>query len=231
MISLFVFCMIMKRYAIIVAGGKGRRMGMEVPKQFILVNQLPILGHTLKAFRSFSSDLELIVVMAPDWMDYWLNCCDQFDMPAHQLVAGGQERFHSVLEGLKAVPPGSLVAIHDAVRPLVSHATIDRCFTKAEEQGAAVPVVPLKESIRKITDYGSEAVDRSRYLIVQTPQCFQFDELISAYDDGFQDYFTDDASVFEAKGKKVVMVDGNDENIKITTPDDLLLAELLLQRK
>ncbi|WP_306640778.1 2-C-methyl-D-erythritol 4-phosphate cytidylyltransferase [Sanyastnella coralliicola] len=218
----------MKRHTIIVAGGIGKRMGSDLPKQFIVVKGLPILGHTLNVFHSFDPEMELIVVLPSDWQDYWKNECEQFNLPAHRVVDGGKERFHSVLEGLKACAPGSLVAIHDAVRPLVSVDTIARCFASAESEGGAVPVIAVNESLRQVKGDQNSHVDRADYRVVQTPQCFRYDELIRGYDAGFQSHFTDDASVYESLGKAVTMVEGNVENIKVTSPMDLVLLEGLI---
>ncbi len=221
----------MKKYAIIVAGGKGLRMGSELPKQFLLLRGKPLLMHTLAAFKQADADTALLLVLPSSHRTYWQSLCEtyEFDLPI-QLIDGGETRFHSVKNGLEAVPEGALVAIHDGVRPLVSTALIDRAFAQAAEQGGVIPTIALVDSIRCITaEGGSKAVDRSAYLAVQTPQCFQSTLLKGCYNQPYQDTFTDDASVYEAAGHTICCVAGERENIKITTPMDLKIAETVFE--
>jgi len=224
--------MIKQKIAIIVAGGKGERMNADIPKQFLEIKGLPILMHTLEVFHKFDAAMQLILVLPTVQIEFWKNLCKKhkFSLP-HQVVEGGSARFYSVKNGLKNIKTPSLVAIHDGVRPLVSIETIVRCFETAEEFDAAIPVVDLVDSIRQLTENGSQSVDRSAYKLVQTPQVFDAELLINAYEQVFSPLFTDDASVVEAFGRNVQLVEGNRENIKITTAFDLELAEVLLKNK
>jgi 2-C-methyl-D-erythritol 4-phosphate cytidylyltransferase len=220
----------MNKIAIIVAGGKGERMNADVPKQFLEIQGKPILMHTLEAFINFDASLQLILVLPAAQIDFWQTLCEahDFNIP-HQIVAGGQTRFHSVKNGLDAVKIPSLVAIHDGVRPLVSKDTISRCFDAAVKFGAAIPTMDSIESIRFVDANGSKSVDRTVYKMVQTPQVFDTELLKKAYEQEFSVLFTDDASVVEAMGVTVHLVEGNRENIKITTEFDLIVAERLLE--
>jgi 2-C-methyl-D-erythritol 4-phosphate cytidylyltransferase len=220
----------MNKIAIIVAGGKGERMNADVPKQFLEIQGKPILMHTLEAFMNFDASLQLILVLPAAQTDFWKTLCEahDFNIP-HQIVAGGQTRFHSVKNGLNAVNNSSLVAIHDGVRPLVSKDTIARCFDTAEKFGAAIPTMDSIESIRLVDANGSKSVDRNAYKMVQTPQVFDAELIKKAYEQEFSVLFTDDASVVEAMGVTVHLVEGNRENIKITTEFDLIIAERLLE--
>ena len=219
----------MKRYAIIVAGGSGTRMGTEIPKQFIPLRGRPILMHTMEAFYDFDSSMELILVLPEDQFDYWNQLCAEveWEIP-FRLAAGGETRFHSVKNGLALISVDGIVGIHDGVRPFVSKETLERCYNTAAKENSAIPVVPVTDSLRLITENGNTSVRRDDYRNVQTPQCFWYNVLAPCYDEGYRDDFTDDASVYEAAGFQVNLVEGNPENIKITTPKDLKLAEYLL---
>ena len=215
--------------AIIVAGGKGERMNADIPKQFLEIQGKPILMHTLEAFHRFDALMQLILVLPSTQIDFWKGLCMKHDFALqHQIVEGGQARFYSVKNGLTVVKSPALVAIHDGVRPLVSQETIARCFYAAEKFDAAIPVVDLVDSIRYLTGAGSLSVDRAAYKLVQTPQVFDAELLKRAYEQDFSALFTDDASVVEASGKQVQLVEGNRENIKITTEFDLKIAETLM---
>ena len=226
----------MKRYVILVAGGKGLRMGADIPKQFLPIQGKPLLMHTLDNFHAFDPTMTLILVLPAAQQAYWQSLCDScsFAVP-HRVVNGGDTRFHSVLNGLSAIDDEdneALVAVHDGVRPFVSHAVIEACFEAASRDGAAVPVTSVVETVRELTADGhSVTVDRSRYRLVQTPQTFRLRLLRDAYRQAYRDSFTDDASVVEALGHPVTLVDGNRENIKITTPYDLRIAEAILNEK
>jgi 2-C-methyl-D-erythritol 4-phosphate cytidylyltransferase len=215
---------------IIVAGGKGERMNADIPKQFLEIHGKPILMHTLEVFRRYDAAMELILVLPSVQIQVWKELCKKhvFDIP-HQIVEGGKTRFHSVKNGLEAIHYPTLVAVHDGVRPLVSIETISRCFDEAEKSGAAIPVIDLVESIRQISENESHSVDRNDYKLVQTPQVFDSELLKTAYKQEFKPFFTDDASVVEALGSKIQLVEGNRENIKITTEFDLRMAELLIK--
>ena len=219
----------MKKYIIIVAGGSGSRMGLVTPKQFLELLGLPILMHTLKKFQQSIDDGEIILALPEKEQNTWQALCEKhhFDVP-HQIVNGGDSRFHSVQNALQKVNEKSIVAIHDGVRPLVSETVINNCIQSAEKIGAAVPTLHIHDSIRKISDNGSEIADRSQFVLVQTPQCFQSDIILKAYQQTYQNSFTDDASVVEQLGHNIYLVEGNKENIKITTPEDLKMAEVLI---
>lgn len=220
----------MKTYALILAGGKGLRMGADLPKQFLPLAGKPVLMHALEAFRQADPSTELLLVLPEEHQAYWASLCTEygFDLP-HRVVSGGAVRFESVRNGLACIREESLVAVHDGVRPLVKPALIQACFEVALEKGAVIPVFELTESIRRVEGDRSYAEDRSRYRSVQTPQTFRSDILLKAYEQAFRDEFTDDASVVEAAGYAIALVPGHRENIKITTPQDLLLAEQLLK--
>ena len=220
----------MKTYALILAGGKGLRMGVDLPKQFLLLAGKPVLMHTLEAFQKADPTTELILVLPAEHQVFWAELCAKHAFALkHQVATGGAVRFDSVRNGLKLIQEEGLIAVHDGVRPLVSPELINRCFAKALEKGAAIPVFELTESIRRIEGSRSYAEDRSRYRSVQTPQTFRSEMLRQAYEQPFQPVFTDDASVVEAAGYEIALVEGNRENIKITTPQDLLLAEQLVK--
>lgn len=220
----------MKTFALLLAGGKGLRMGVDLPKQFLLLAGKPVLMHTLEAFHKADPTTEIILVLPAEHQEFWTDLCAKHRFTLqHQVVTGGAVRFDSVRNGLDRINEAGLIAVHDGVRPLVSPELINRCFAKAAEKGAVIPVFELTESIRRIEGSRSYAEDRSRYRSVQTPQTFRSEILKIAYQQPFQPVFTDDASVVEAAGYEIALVDGNRENIKITTPQDLLLAEQLLK--
>ena len=216
-------------YVIIVAGGKGLRMGGEVPKQFMPVGGLPVLMRTMLRFREYSPDLHIILVLPKAQQEYWRSLCrqHQFNVP-YLLAQGGRTRFHSVQSGLMLIPDDAqgLVGVHDGVRPFVSVDVIARCYEAAKTERAVIPVTPVVETLRHIPT--QKNVLRSDYCMVQTPQVFDIQLLKAANRQPYQDGFTDDASVVEAYGHEVKMVDGNRENIKITTPFDLKIAETLI---
>jgi len=219
----------MKTFALILAGGKGLRMGADLPKQFLLLAGKPVLMHTLEAFHKADPQIELILVLPLEHQDYWSELCTKFDFTLkHRIASGGAVRFDSVRNGLALIQQEGLIAVHDGVRPLVRPSLINRCFSKALEKGAVIPVFELTESIRRIEGDRSYAEDRSHFCSVQTPQTFQSELLKKAYQQPFRALFTDDASVVEAAGYKIALLEGHRENIKITTPQDLLLAEQLL---
>ncbi|RHJ92941.1 2-C-methyl-D-erythritol 4-phosphate cytidylyltransferase [Parabacteroides bouchesdurhonensis] len=228
----------MKRYVLIVAGGKGLRMGGDLPKQFIPIEGKPILMHTLEVFHRWDNSARLVLVLPEDHQPYWKMLCREIGCSVpHVIVNGGDTRFQSVRNGLEFLSKEmeissernkkALVAVHDGVRPFVSKEVITACFEKAEQTGCAVPVVAMIDSLREIDENGSHPVDRSHYLAVQTPQVFCSDILLRAYEQPFSSLFTDDASVVEAMGETIHTVSGNRENIKITTPFDLLIAQAL----
>ena len=227
----------MKKYAIVVAGGKGLRMGGEIPKQFIPVQGRPVLMRTLDVFHAYDEAVELIVVLPVAQQGYWNELCRDMTPAFLHHLAWTEERtrFHSVANGLAEVPDGetdALVAVHDGVRPFVSREVIAACYESAFRERAAIPVVEVVETLRCLESNGAEGdsitVDRAQYRLVQTPQAFRADVLKTAYRQEYRPFFTDDASVVEAMGVQVKLVPGNRENIKITTPFDLKVAEALL---
>ena len=223
-----------QEYIIIVAGGKGTRMGVEVPKQFLILNDKPILMHTIEAFAEYDEQIRIILVLPEEQQAYWKELCDKFKFTVnHEIVSGGETRFHSVKNGLSLVPEKeAIVGIHDGVRPLVSQKVIADCFEKALEKGAAFPIVPIVETLRQKTLTGSVTVDRTAYYLAQTPQVFDAEIIKKSYLQEFNPSFTDDVSVVESLGENVVYeVDGSRENIKITTPVDLLIAETIVKLK
>ena len=218
----------MKKVAIIVAGGIGSRMDAALPKQFLLIANEPLLFHTLRKFEDAVD--ELILVMHPEWITYWNDLISDYKFDAqHIIVAGGQTRAQSVLNGLQRIDNDCLVAIHDAARPAITKELIDATFRNAKEHGACIPVVDMKDSIREISENGnSKAVNRSNYKSVQTPQTFQSAILKAAFQNKDYEKYTDDASLVEAYGKQIFLIEGEEKNIKVTTTSDLTLVETFI---
>jgi 2-C-methyl-D-erythritol 4-phosphate cytidylyltransferase len=218
----------MKKHIIIVAGGKGLRMGGDIPKQFLPVCGKPVLMRTLEAFHAYDSSIHIVLVLPVSQQAYWKELCAEyhFALP-HDVADGGETRFHSVMNGLAKVEGEGLVGVHDGVRPFVSQEVIARCYEEAAEKKAVIPVIGVVETVRQLVNDESVTVPRDQYKLVQTPQVFDVALLRKAYHQEYTDMFTDDASVVEALGEKVHLVEGNRENIKLTTPFDLKLAELL----
>ncbi|MBL0047474.1 MAG: 2-C-methyl-D-erythritol 4-phosphate cytidylyltransferase [Bacteroidetes bacterium] len=221
----------MKKFAVIVAGGSGTRMKSVIPKQFMLLAGTPVLMHTLQKFHDFDATIELIVVLPKVQLDEWQVLCSvhSFRIP-HRTAVGGETRFHSVQKGLECIEEAGIVAIHDGVRPLVNKSTLLSAYSGALAHGNAVPSIPLSDSIRKIIGTKNEAQVREHFRMIQTPQCFQVDVIKKAYSLPFQASFTDCASVLEAAGGAINLVEGNVENIKITNPADLIFAEQLITK-
>lgn len=225
----------MKKYAIIVAGGSGQRMGSALPKQYLPLDGTPVLMHTLSAFSHCPESIELILVIPFKDFAYWKQLCLEFNFNLpHILIAGGASRFQSVKNGLDAIKEkDGLVAIHDGVRPFVRQGIIEQSFIEAERSGSAVAVVALKDSLRKINPHGGSSFrDRSEFRLVQTPQTFQLEQIKRAFEVEEILQFTDDATVYEFQGWEVTLIEGDLSNIKITTPEDMAYGEwLLTQRK
>lgn len=215
---------------IIVAGGKGLRAGGDVPKQFQLLGGVPVLMRTIDAFYQFDNDIEIVVVLPEGYDDYWTRLCDEHKFTvAHHLAIGGETRFHSVSNGLDKVQDGGIVGVHDAARPFVSYNVIEKCYSEAETfECGIIPVVEERNSVRVMKGYESEPFDRSTIRIVQTPQVFPTNLLKNAYKAPYNSLFTDDASVADADGVQIKLVEGDDRNIKITTPFDFELGEFLV---
>lgn len=218
----------MKKHIIIVAGGKGLRMGGEIPKQFLPICGKPVLMRTLEAFHAYDSSIHIVLVLPVSQQAYWKELCAEYHFALlHDVADGGETRFHSVMNGLAKIEGEGLVGVHDGVRPFVSQEVIARCYEEAAVKKAVIPVIGVVETVRQLVDGESVTVPRDQYKLVQTPQVFDVALLRKAYHQEYTDMFTDDASVVEALGEKVHLVEGNRENIKLTTPFDLKLAELL----
>jgi 2-C-methyl-D-erythritol 4-phosphate cytidylyltransferase len=220
------------QYAIIVAGGSGTRLNADIPKQFILLDGKEIILHTIQKFRAYNPLIKIIIAVHESYFEFLQKLLDAHHILSVEIIKGGETRFHSVKNGLSLVSdPESIVGIHDAARPFVHRETIARCYEVAAEKGNAVPAVNVNESLRQVDGNKNKAVNRSNYRIIQTPQCFRAVEINSAYETEYDPGFTDDASVLEASGKTIFLVEGNEENIKITLPKDLLIAETLLKNE
>ena len=221
----------MKKYAVIVAGGKGVRMGMAVPKQFLPLNDKPILYHTIKAFIDAYADVNIILVLPEDQMSYAQMVLKEFEGGLDlTIVAGGATRFHSVQNGLKVVDEESIVFVHDGVRPLLSTNLIERCYEQAMEKGSAIPATNVSDSIRMVDGDSSQPVDRNKLRSIQTPQTFKSSILLPAFEQGYKEVFTDEATVVEAFGEPVYLIEGEKNNIKLTTQEDLTIAEIILKQ-
>jgi len=219
----------MDQYVIIVAGGSGKRMGIEIPKQFLELAGRPVLMHTIERFKAFNEAIEIITVLPENQLRHWIDLQKQYSFNVqHTLVKGGAHRFFSVKNGLKFVNSPGLVAIHDGVRPFVTLDTIKRCFETAERLGNAIPSIPSTESVRILTENGNSPVNRINVRQIQTPQVFSAELIKKAYLQENRPEFTDDATVLEQMGEKINLIDGNRENIKITNPEDLLISKALL---
>lgn len=233
----------MSEYVIIVAGGKGLRMGADIPKQFLPIGGRPVLMRTIERFRAYSSSLRIILVLPQAQQDYWHQLCRQYEFDIdYQLTNGGETRFHSVQNGLALIPDDAdgVVGVHDGVRPFPAIEVIHRCYETVRTAKAVIPVIPVVESVRRLlhdelsskgepVTATSVSVDRSDYRLVQTPQVFDIQLLKAANRQPYRDTFTDDASVVESYGQAITLVEGNRENIKITTPFDLQIAEALIR--
>lgn len=233
----------MKKAIIIVAGGKGMRMGSDIPKQFLPIGNIPILMRTIMQFHAYNPEMQIVLVLPKLQQDYWLSLCHEYKFDiAYTLAEGGETRFHSVKNGIaKVADDVELIGVHDGVRPFVATEVISQCYETAKMSGAAIPVTDVYETLRHITiptnakagnkeKEGEESVTvpRSEYKLVQTPQVFRAGLLRAAYSQPYTDVFTDDASVVESKGHSITLVEGNRENIKITTPYDIKIAESLI---
>ena len=216
----------MEKTIIIVAGGQGMRFQSEKPKQFLYLRDRPITMHTIDLFHKYDRAMQIILGIPVEYVTFWDSICEQFhfDVPV-VLTPGGKTRYHTVKNALAEVRKGNLVGIHDAVRPMVYRQTIERCYEEAKRSGAAIPCIGIHSTIREITNEGSRWLDREKLRAVQTPQVFQYELLMEAYQQEYSASFTDDASVVESIGHPVRLVEGNPENIKITGQEDLVFAE------
>lgn len=220
----------MKYYALIVAGGSGTRMGAALPKQFLLLSGKPVLMHTIEAFHSSDLKPEIVLVLNIDFHPYWEKLCKEqdFNIP-HKLVKAGRQRFHSVKNGLKDLKNQSIIAVHDGVRPLISNKLISDSFREAALNGNAVCAVQASDSVRRLYGNFSEALNREEVFLVQTPQTFECGILKKAYKQPYRTEFTDDASVVEKAGIGIHLIPGEKSNLKITYPEDIRIAEVLLK--
>jgi len=222
----------MKKTVIIVAGGKGSRMKSEIPKQFLIINGLPILIHTINVFYNYNKQIEIILVLPENQINEWKKLCNKYLFKVkHNIIVGGKTRFHSVQNALKLINNDVLVAVHDGVRPLVCKNTIERCFKMAAEKGNAIPVIPIDESIRKIKNDINFPVNRNEFVKIQTPEVFISNILIEAFKQPYSEDFTACNNVVENTGYTIHLVDGNPENIKITNRYDFKVAECLIKSK
>ena len=221
-----------QKYAVIVAGGKGTRMGAAVPKQFLPLNGKPLLCYPIEAFAQALPDIHLILVLPPDQLRsaqiVLRSYIGSIDVT---IVAGGETRYHSVQNGLKQVRDDGVVFVHDGARPLVSGELILRCFLQAIEKGSAIPAIPVTESMRVVDDGHSRPVTREHIRIIQTPQTFNTGLILPAFQQEYRPAFTDEATVVEAYGEKIHLIDGARDNVKVTTPEDMLIAEVLLKAR
>ncbi len=216
----------MQNSVIIVAGGLGKRMGSEIPKQFHLLNGKPVIFYSIQPFIDFDPDIKLVVVLPKEHINNWQTMCNAYSFHVeHAVIEGGETRFHSVKNGLSAVPDLGFVAVHDSVRPNINSEWVKACFKEAEKAGNAVPCISITESLREISNDDNKSVDRNKIKIIQTPQVFSVELLKKAYAQPYTGSFTDDASVMEAAGNKINLVYGLKENIKITHPADLHWSE------
>lgn len=222
----------MKKFAVIVAGGKGLRMNSAVPKQFLALNDAPVLYHTIKAFMGAYEDMQLILVLPPDQLSYAQMILPYFTERIEvTIVPGGETRYHSVQHGLRAIHEEGIVFVHDGVRPLVSAELIHRCYKQAVQKGSAIPAIAVSDSIRQVTGDENAPVNREHLRMIQTPQTFRTDVILPAFTQEYQPSFTDEATVLEAYGTNVYLVEGEKSNIKVTTPEDLVIAEALLKAR
>lgn len=224
----------MNKSVVIVAGGKGLRFGSNLPKQFLPMNQKPVLMHTIDAFYNCDDSFNIVVVIPENHFLFWSELCNKYNFKTpHKLVKGGSTRWESVKNGLNAIEDNCIVGIHDGVRPLISTGLIAKLYSSAEVFGAVIPAIKVTDSLRVLDNNNNKslAVDRELYRAVQTPQVFKSNILKEAYSLPYEECFTDDASVVERYGVEVTMVEGEDRNIKITSSKDLAIAELLNSRE
>jgi 2-C-methyl-D-erythritol 4-phosphate cytidylyltransferase len=221
----------LNKYALIVAGGSGTRMNSDAPKQFMLLGEKPLLLHTIQRFLDYSKDLQIILVLPPTQIDQWKSLCEKYNLKTElKIVTGGETRFQSVKNGLNSISnKEGLIAIHDGVRPFVKRNLIEDSFAQAEKYGNAITAVELKDSIRSLRESSNKSEERKKFRLIQTPQTFRLSLIKKAYEANENSFFTDDASVLESMGEKIHLIEGSYENIKITTPEDFILAEGILK--
>lgn len=222
----------MKKIAIITAGGKGSRMGTDIPKQFLILNHKPVLWHTLTAFLKADKDFCFVLVVPADFINTATELINEMQIADKVIItAGGNTRFHSVKNGLAHIKAPSIVFVHDAVRCLIQHDLINRCFEQAIQKGSAIPAVASTDSVRIATEEGNKSIDRSTLRIIQTPQTFKSELIIPAFEQAYQEGFTDEATVVESMGNMIHLIEGDYQNIKITRPIDLLIAQKIVEER
>ncbi|MDX2047914.1 MAG: 2-C-methyl-D-erythritol 4-phosphate cytidylyltransferase [Chitinophagaceae bacterium] len=222
----------MNKVAVIVAGGSGSRMGTPVPKQFLELKGKPVLVHTVETFLRAFPDIEIILVLAPDFILQGSDLIKRyFEGNNIQIAEGGNSRYHSVQNGLKLFKGEAVIFVHDAVRCLVTEKLIQRCYQQALQKGSAVPAVPARDSIRMVEGNKSKAINRDNIRIIQTPQTFRSDVILPAFQQPYRDSFTDEATVVESSGKDIFLTEGEETNIKITLPADMLIAEKIIEER
>ncbi|MCX7861904.1 MAG: 2-C-methyl-D-erythritol 4-phosphate cytidylyltransferase [Bacteroidales bacterium] len=222
----------MKKAVIIAAGGHGIRMGLEKPKQFLIIHNKPLLVHTLEVFKKYDDSIDIVLVLPSQFMDYWNELIMKYPQNANcKIVVGGETRYHSVKNGLSMLTDQELIAVHDSVRPLIDGRFIEYLFNTARDKGSAIPVFPAIDTIREITDSGSRVLNRSNIFTVQTPQVFKREWLEQAYQQPYNNQITDDSMLVEMAGFKLTFVNGLKYNIKLTTPEDVIIIESLLQNQ
>tara|TARA_B100001758_G_C18263142_1_gene532180 strand:- start:167 stop:844 length:678 start_codon:yes stop_codon:yes gene_type:complete len=218
----------MKHTIILTAGGIGKRMGGKIPKQFLKINDTPILIYNLKNIYKFNNNFEIIITLPEEWVSYWKDLLKENDIDInHKIVNGGKERYHSIKNAINQ-SSGDTIAVHDGVRPLVSHDTLNRIYGAANKHHAIAPYIPINESIREKKGLKNRSKNREEVVIIQTPQCFKREVLIEAYKKPFKKTFTDDATLVESNGASIFLIEGNQENIKITSPKDIAVAEAIM---
>ena len=218
----------MKHTIILTAGGIGKRMGQKIPKQFLKINNTPILIHNLINIYNYNNSFEIIITLPKEWRSYWKDLLIEYKIDIeHKIVNGGEERYHSIKNAINQ-SSGNTIAVHDGVRPLVSHDTLNRIYDAANNHSAIAPYIPINESIREKKGLNNKSKNRDDIVIIQTPQCFKKEVLIEAYTRTFDKSFTDDATLVESNGTSIFLVEGNQENIKITSPKDIAIAEAIL---
>lgn len=224
----------MQHYVIIVAGGQGSRMKSDIPKQYLAIKGVPIIIRAIQCFLQYKAEIKVIVCVHPSYKAHMETLIKTFNLDGYsiQITHGGDTRFQSVKNGLQLIPEQepAVVGIHDAARPFVSQLTIEQCFETAKTKGNAVPCMPVNESLRKISNNINHSVNRNEYKIIQTPQCFDLLRIKKAFEQQYNTGFMDDATVLESSGETIHLVEGNPENIKITSPFDLILAEALVNK-
>lgn len=215
----------MDKYFLVVAGGIGKRLNSDIPKQFIEINKIPILMHTINNVQKFCNDCKIVLVLPQESIITWNKLIEKHNFTIkHEIVKGGKSRFYSVKNGLKKIPQNSLVAIHDGVRPFISSNIISEGFRIASQKINAIPYIHINESVREVNKTTNKIVNRENYCIIQTPQFFNSNDIIKAYNQRYKKIFTDDASVLESNGYKINLFKGDKKNIKITTKEDLVFA-------